>query len=605
LVCSNGMCAEPMKRCFQNCSGHGDCTSRDTRTYTMLMTCSRSDIYCEAQCICEPGFAGKACELTSDEFSSRQNMRIKLLNGLRNTTLSEDNSERNVITWIELLSAMSQQIEELSVDAIVVMLDTCEYILKITQDDGVALEYEEFLKLLDPLNVISHAIDNLETLAQEDLELKYTGTDVRTLIRVVSDRISSDMVTGQETPSYVSSNLRLLVTKPDLFESKKVKLGVPLTENEIYSVVVPSYCEMDLNSSGTFSLVSRNAGSYNNSGFLSNPLELSASSLVCSTEPCQIIFDLQSNSEVDYGANATGSINSSLLTPFVTKCEASDIRIVNHTCASGQVIRHNCTGVAETLVTKCMPPVLVPVCRLLVNDEPVLDASLCKVLWYNSTRTRCQCTLSDAAMQTRRLVAVSDNGVVTYVRSYTVVMMAEHVGNTFADTVRTADTTNLSTFQKAVIVIVFYGVLAAIVFLSIINPLGEIETEMKKMKKKKRKKSKVDPKRQSQTIWVGGRNGLSTSEQQSTIAVEDPNTNSPKQYLASYIDSVLPAVFRIKSGVVALLHEIHHHHRYWLIFTTSPNKWHRTKVMLHIHCSWLFMLFIMALVFDLEVIYSL
>jgi hypothetical protein len=95
------------------------------------------------------------------------------------------------------------------------------------------------------------------------------------------------------------------------------------------------------------------------------------------------------------------------------------------------VIRHNCTGVAETLMTKCLPPVTMPVCRLLVNDEPVLDVSLCKVLWYNSTRTRCQCTLSESVMQARRLVGDNDNGVVTYVRSYTVVMMAEHVGNTF------------------------------------------------------------------------------------------------------------------------------------------------------------------------------
>jgi hypothetical protein len=89
FICTDGKCAEPMKNCFQNCNGHGDCTYRDTRTYTILSVCAQSDIYCEAMCKCEPTFAGKACELTSNEFTARQNMRIKLLTGL-----SEDNSAR-------------------------------------------------------------------------------------------------------------------------------------------------------------------------------------------------------------------------------------------------------------------------------------------------------------------------------------------------------------------------------------------------------------------------------------------------------------------------------------------------------------------------------
>jgi hypothetical protein len=134
-------------------------------------------------------------------------------------------------------------------------------------------------------------------------------------------------------------------------------------------------------------------------------------------------------------------------------------------------------------------------------------------------------------------------------------------------------------------------VIAGVVLLAIINPLGDIEMQQT---------SEVDVKRSSQTIKVNRLNGQSTSVQSSSVEA-DSNISSPKQYLASYIDYVLPAVFRMKSGVTALLHEIHRHHRYWLIFTPSTNKWHRTKQMMHILCSWLFMCFTMALMFDLEV----
>lgn len=349
LVCRDNKCAEPVKYCIHNCSGRGICLSRDTRTYVNLAVCFQSDIYCETVCKCESSYGGKACEISSDELTSRQNMRVKLLKGLRNITVSEDNSARNVITWIELLSVMSLNIEDLAVDSIVEMLKICEFVIKNTEH--VALEYEEIMKLLNPMNAILLAVDNLDFPARAYLAATYTGIDIKILIRMLSNRIAADVVIGQENPSYVNANLRLLVTKPDLFENKQVKIGVPPTVNEIYNGVVPSFCELDMNSSSTVLLVSRNVGSYNNSRFLSNPLEVSVSSPVCSTKPCQIIFDLQSNSEIDYSTNSTDNINNSSLTVFVTKCQESDVRTVNYTCASGQVIEHSCNG--ESLCVDC------------------------------------------------------------------------------------------------------------------------------------------------------------------------------------------------------------------------------------------------------------
>jgi hypothetical protein len=175
------------------------------------------------------------------------------------------------------------------------------------------------------------------------------------------------------------------------------------------------------------------------------------------------------------------------------------------------------------------------------------------------------------------------------------------VGVTFYDTVRTADTTNLSTFRKASVVIAFSATIAAIVILSIFNPLGAV-LEMKNA-------SKVGIKTRATAMSVAGDDGAlhrSGAQQQqhkqpSAEQATESSANSSKKFLAAYIDSVLPAVFRVNSGVSALLHEIYRHHRYLIMLSTSSNILHRARLMLHLYCSWLFMFFIMALVFDLEV----
>lgn len=55
------------------------------------------------------------------------------------------------------------------------------------------------------------------------------------------------------------------------------------------------------------------------------------------------------------------------------------------------------------------------------------------------------------------------------------------------------------------------------------------------------------------------------------------------------------------SGTSAFLHEIRRHHRYLIMSSKSNNVWHRVRLMLNLYCSWLFMFFMIALAFDLEV----
>lgn len=170
-------------------------------------------------------------------------------------------------------------------------------------------------------------------------------------------------------------------------------------------------------------------------------------------------------------------------------------------------------------------------CRLLLNDESLLDKSLCQVLWYNATRTRCQCTL-DGNKQSRKLSTLDNTEVGAYVETYTVVMMAEHVGDTFVETIRTADTTSLSTFRKAVIVIIFNAAVAALVMLSIVNPISMGLEMMNSPKTRIRKRASA----------VGVVNDNSANDVPSASQSQMATIKlSPKQFLVTYIESVLPA----------------------------------------------------------------
>lgn len=586
LVCSNGRCRVPMKNCFQNCSNRGQCIFRDSRSYVPLPECLQSDLYCEAFCECDSFYSGKACDISSVEFVERQSVREKMLNGLKNLTFYEDNLARNIAAWINLLSSMSLQSGELSVEAIVLMLGICEHILRSTKD--VPLEYEALMNLLDPLNTISVVVDNWDSISRAAFDARYSGTDSKILLQMLAESIGEDVAIGQRVPSYVNSNLRIQVIKPDLLETQNVRIGVPLTMNEMAVGVVPSFCELNLTSTSTFLIASRNSGSYNQSGFASNPLEISARSLMCTSEPCQIIFDLQNNHEIDYNSTA----NSSSATFFTTYCKASETMVFNHSCESGQLIYHNCTGSAEILTTECKPAVLIPTCRFLINDEPIMDKSLCRVLWYNSTRTRCQCTLKNFTKSLRRLSVDVDSGVAER-ETATVVIMTDHVVVTFVDTLRTADTTSLSTFRKAATVVVFIAVITSILVFNIVNPIMLVLRLFGAVKSR----NAIRPP-------DGGGRLHGTPKCSAVLPISrfgNLKSQSTNHFLATYVESVIPAVFRMKSNAKALLYELHRHHRYLAMFSKSTKLRHRAKLMLHVYTSMLFMFFMLVLVFDLEV----
>jgi hypothetical protein len=236
------------------------------------------------------------------------------------------------------------------------------------------------------------------------------------------------------------------------------------------------------------------------------------------------------------------------------------------------------------LETVCPAVFARPTCRFLVNSAPQMKEELCQVVAFNATWTRRVCSLSSTVTQ-RRLQAVDGEDVVDYMQSFTVVMMLEEVMETFVDTIRTAEQTDLSTFQRAKIVVYMFLALAVCVALCATDQLRPSCAPTV------RNPNKPNHRRTT--------NRLST-----TVAVADTavagSIQDSKMYLAKYIESLLPAVFLAESGFKALWMEIQKHHKYITLITGSSSK-HRTRTALHLYSNAIFLIFMLALAFDLEV----
>ena len=451
--------------------------------------------------------------------------------------------------------------------------------------ESVPLPYENVLHLTDVLSAISQTTDKMTAAERSELLASMYGADTANiLLRQVSRRIASDMIAGQTDASSVTSNIRMLVTLPDTTLTV-LHMSVPLLPSDVMSGTGASMVELDIMSSRVITIVETNAGSSNNSNILANPIDVSVEGMVCGDVPCVVTFDFRLHSSLPL---VPDDKNRTTNETFITQCVRGVERVDNYTCVGGQVLVHNCTGDAERLSTFCPAVRHEPVCRFLVHDIPVLVDDLCRVISVNDSWTRCACTLSEDFLQyttpsSRRLQSGESVGdaVLDYVQSFTVTALLEEISYEFVDTIRTADDTDLSTFYQARVVVGMFialGVVAALCTIEQLRP------------------SCYTPHKNP----TGVTNRRISSRVSAVIAAGTVTLATRKAYLAKYLTSVLPAVFREESGWKALWNEILRHHRYVSLWTGVNSK-HRTLTALHMLSCEIFLIYMLALAFDLEV----
>lgn len=142
-------------------------------------------------------------------------------------------------------------------------------------------------------------------------------------------------------------------------------------------------------------------------------------------------------------------------TEFSTTCTAKDRRTVVHTCPSGELLFHNCTGTRGVITSLCPQLVQRPKCQVLVGDT-LLDGDLCRVASYTATNTTCECRLDYTSLR-RRLS--SDGGVYESSGGVELVAMTEYTGEGFVDTIMYSDNITVNDLKGSYEVILLYAAL--------------------------------------------------------------------------------------------------------------------------------------------------
>lgn len=84
-------CTVQSKQCSSpSCSAHGRCAFKSSNTGLAATTCSVLSSGCTALCICDFGYAGEDCSLTTAEIASQQAMRSQLMTSLSSVMARTD-----------------------------------------------------------------------------------------------------------------------------------------------------------------------------------------------------------------------------------------------------------------------------------------------------------------------------------------------------------------------------------------------------------------------------------------------------------------------------------------------------------------------------------
>jgi hypothetical protein len=536
-VCNTTMtepvCILPSKPCPNKCSGQGQCTYRATSSQETVPDCKMGDPACMAFCSCVAPYTGSDCGLTTAYVQQRQALRAEFLQSLLTVTQTDDVSEDNIESTASSLSALTQNVYELPKDSIDLVQSVAAIVFKNVADLGT-VPYSAAEGALDAADAASSAATLLgvESGVADGLLGTVTG---------FSDLVSAQLVTGQDQVVYMQESFRMVSARQQAESGTPLLLGAPLSALENAAGTVTSFAQVSFTDSEevAVSLISTDAATYGALGktFTTNPLRVKVSRPEGSADPV-VKFTLIHRAPVEF-TNATVSFN--------TTCTGKQDRSVTyHNCPlSGEVLMHNCTGLAGVMVSYC--PVRRPACSVIDTASNTADtnSSLCEVTGSDTYSTNCTCTLRAATSSPdgRRLAstALTNSGVLDVVSS------SVYLGNDFADTFTSADDLNSVEDLKAVlIVIVMFASLWAGGLLLILSCTWRRQVM-----------AKVNAEASSKLH-------AKADKLQVTRSAADVRT-----YLTDYVVATFPSVFSNKPFFSRVYGEIRRHHKYVLLVSAE------------------------------------
>jgi len=345
------------------------------------------------------------------DLQAKQALRSSLIRNLQSLISSEDPSSEVVVSWVNLLSSMCQNADELSADSgslIVSILGNATNAIK-----ALHVPYDEISGLLSAISSLA-SISKITTLSDGTLMrrrlLDTSAThEIAQMAEAFGQIALSQMTIGQKAVQAVQPTFRM-VTVATLVNNDGVStFSAPQTTLESSTgLIAPSISITPISSSSSTSssslttlamtMVVTPAAYYANSDanasqLVSNPVRVSIDCSQPAMANRLIHFTLPYNEAQVFGVNTSAFVQT-----FTTLCRKRWVESFFYKCPGVDTpMQVDCDGLPQTLVSKCPQPSRVPMCQLLSSSNS--GPSQCTVQndTSSSTSTTCACYVCTAS----------------------------------------------------------------------------------------------------------------------------------------------------------------------------------------------------------------
>ena len=529
------------KRCWQDCSGRGECLWLNRNTGRRVSSCLETDVTCYSMCQCSTGYRGTICSVTEADQRSRISTRQSLVAVLSRLITFDIPDQNSISAWIAALSAITQVADDVSNEIANDVVNIAETIISIAAKYSIPNDISQGLSVVfDRIPSSLHGLKGASTGGkyEESMEL---------LLKAYGALIAGDMVVTEQVSS-VQSKYRIITSS--IFATENTTIMEPVSKEEQAAnsrstqarvSILPSQFAMSAlgrNDWVTVSIVVYRAADFSNRSMNANPVGVlfhgySSIQIFSSANVSLIEVSLKNIAKVDLSRHHPRNLT--------TVCKNRRPVVHSYQCPAGLPnVTVTCTGEAEVIETHCPNYQLESVC---------VSSSEYDRLYYDENETVCSSSwpvIADEKLSHHRryLSSAALTGASISLTSQIKVVPNAHPFPT-------------STKANAIVAANYFVVATAvsiIVLLALLSlPLSIwADNECRKSQPQERNKRVLTVDNQADSEFVSSRRWLVDEE-----IIASDSTESLKEVLVA----VLPQVFRVQPFWASLWRELKCHHR--------------------------------------------
>lgn len=378
-ACVNSVCADPPKKCLNDCSGKGLCVYTNINT-TVVPTCTTTNPYCSAACRCYNASYGADCSLTYSQLQGQIATRETLCIGLYASMAAQDVTSDVVLGRASSISMVLQD---------------------VTQISDVALRYCASA-LVETVRRNPHETAAIATQAVEAFSHVLAGgsrvppallANVSQAITLLTGAVQSTIAVGQSA-EITTGNVNMRISLMDANDVSAAAISPPQSEfNAFVSQPVPALkVAATSSSSGAVGVMTMQ--------YTNNPHGKATNTTVLGVSVKSYPVDAQGNlatTAVNSNAKTVLVLPNAAPVDYVTKLPNGTVTCRRGTkykltvqCPNNHTLSYLCNGTKVAIPYTCPGQLLLPRCITWDGSEFSEDPS-CTVTSFNALSTTCLC----------------------------------------------------------------------------------------------------------------------------------------------------------------------------------------------------------------------